>query len=419
MAKDGFVQLPPDSTGKRADAASISVGAATVYRQRIIIADNIASATFATILSSGPAGTEGGLVVRNIPSGTQTVAGTVSLGAGTANIGSINNISATIAAVLAAGTANIGSINNISANVNVVVQAGANNIGTINNISATVNTGISFVLEKTTGSQVQVGDSANAALRVNVVAGSASGPSNVDNTTYSTGATTLIPAGFVFFSASATVVTDGRVAAARITDSRAQHINLRNNAGTEVGTAANPLSVNVQALSATASVILAAGTANIGTIQAISATVMTGVNYFLEKTSNAQVQVGDSLNAALRVNLVADFLSITNAVPSASHGPKLVTVSTSAVVALVAAPGANLSIYVTMIACSNASGTNTRAYIKESASAVQCMFMAANGGGFVIQYDPPWKLSANTVLNGNVDPAVSDALFNVNFFVAA
>ena len=283
--------------------------------------------------------------VNNI-SATVVTSGLVGLTAGTAVIGDINAISRTVQ--VAIGTpftlqgisttvqVAIGTpftVNNISAAI--VLAAGANNIGSINNISATVVTGLSYVIEKTSNSQVQVGDSANAAIRVNVVAGSAGGPSMTDNTTYSTGASLVAPAGFIFFSASATAVTDGRIAAGRITDARGQHVNLRNNAGTEIGTATTPLHVlqsatasvilaagtanigsvnNISAtvtvvgvvnISATHSVILAAGTANIGTLNNISATVVTGLSYVIEKTSNSQVQVGDSANAAIRVNVVA------------------------------------------------------------------------------------------------------------------
>lgn len=260
---DGTIQVPPDSTGSKVDGASLPVGGNTVIRQRMVIGDNSATAQFATV-------TGGALLVQH-NSGI-AISGTVALAAGAANIGTINGISATLSTVLAAGTANIGTINAISAAV--VLAAGAANIGTINGISATVNTSTVVTgFSDPSGTTRNVVDSANLALRVNVVAGAASGPSTIDNTTFSTGATTLAGAGFIFFSASATVVTDGRMAAGRITDARGQHVNLRNNAGTEIGTAATPLSVKVENQSATVSVVLAAGTANIGTLNNISATL--------------------------------------------------------------------------------------------------------------------------------------------------
>lgn len=377
MASDGIVQLPPDSTGKKVDAASMDVGANTVYRQRITIADNTGTSTYATVLSSGPAGTEGGLVVRNIPSGTQTVAGTVSLGASTAKIG-----------------------------------------GTIGKISATATMVLAAVYDSQGVTQVKVGDSANSALRVNIVAGAAAGVSNVDNASYSTGAANFVPIGGEVDDTGTALITENCAGAARMTAYRGLHVNLRTALGSAVD-ATSPLPVRVEAISGTASVVLAAGAANIGSVNNISATVVVGLSYVIEKTTNSQVQVGDSANAAIRVNLVSDFLAVTNNVASASHGPKLVTCSTSAVVALVAAPGVGLSIYVTQAFISNASGTGTKAFLKESASANCAMFLASSGGGCVLNFDPPWKLSANTVLNGSVKPNASDVFFTVNFYVAA
>ena len=113
---NSFVQVPPDSTGKFIDAASLDVGATAVQRQRIVIGDNSATAQFATV-------TGGALLITGTVSLGASVAniGAVSLGAGTANIGFLNNISATVVIAgvvsLGAGTANIGFLNNISATV--------------------------------------------------------------------------------------------------------------------------------------------------------------------------------------------------------------------------------------------------------------------------------------------------------------
>ncbi len=69
---DDVVQLDPDGTGKKVDNESLTVGANTVYRQRTQIA-GVAAAEIARVQATAPAGTEQGLVVRPIPSGTQPV----------------------------------------------------------------------------------------------------------------------------------------------------------------------------------------------------------------------------------------------------------------------------------------------------------------------------------------------------------
>lgn len=151
---DSFVRVPTDSTGKLIDASSLDVGVNTVHRQRIVIGDNSATAQFA-IVTAGALTITGNVNVSatatvvfaapptiNNVSATVAVAGTVALGAGTANFGTLNNISATVSAVLGAGAANIGSINNVSATVVVAgvvaLTTGSAVIGDINAISRTV-----------------------------------------------------------------------------------------------------------------------------------------------------------------------------------------------------------------------------------------------------------------------------------------
>ncbi len=218
---DSFVQLPPDSSGKSVDASSLNVGASTVQRQRIIIADNTGTSSYATCMGSNPVGTEGALVVRNIPSGTQPVSGTISLGASTANIGTINNISA--------------------------------------------------------------------------------------------------PANCLIGLSSPALGSNGA----------------------------------------------------------------------------AKAIWGDGYG---RQVIIQNHPSLYN---TASHGPKCVTLSTSAAVALIAAPGAGLCVYITKIASANGSS----------------LYMAASGGGFVMDYNPPIKTLSNTAVNARVKPSVSKCMFNVHFYV--
>src|SRR5688572_5620887 len=165
MATEGNVRVPPDSTGKRVDAASLDDGGVSVYRQKMVLAGASGSAEVAVLAQSAPAASAMGLVVRQAGtltavvtgtvnvnggvaiSGTAIVAGIVGLTAGTAKIGRIADISATVnvaiaggmpisgtpSVVLAAGTANFGTLNDISKTVQVAVATPF----TINNISAT------------------------------------------------------------------------------------------------------------------------------------------------------------------------------------------------------------------------------------------------------------------------------------------
>lgn len=510
---------------------------------------------------------------------TVTVAGTVVLGAGAALIGDINAISRTVqvavgtpftvnnisaAVVLAAGTANIGAVSNAAGTAlmgAVSLAAGTANVGMLDSISRTVQVAIGtpFILQgisTTVNTVVGAGtaligavslgagtanigllDSISRTVQVAVgtpfiiqgisttvmVAGSLSIGGFTDNTTYSTGVSVVTPAGYMFFSASATDATDGRCGAGRMTERRAQHVNLRNNAGAEVGIAAAPLSVKVENTSATASVVLAAGAANIGTINNISATVSVvgsvallagtanfgtlndisrtvqvavGTPFILQgisttvqvavgtpfiiqgisTTVNTVVGAGTALIGAVSngagtalmgavslaagtanigfinnisapivlaagtanigaVSLVAGTANIgfinnisatvttqvigyTPAIMSASHGPKCVTASSSANVTLIATPGAGANIFITQLMVGNMSATLTRARIGTSASiATVVQPCAASGGGFVLNFEPPWMLSASEAALCSVKPNASELYFTVNYFV--
>ena len=63
---DGLVQVGPDSTGKKVDTSELTVGANTVERQRIVMADPTTAAALATVRNSEPVDTDYALVVRSI-----------------------------------------------------------------------------------------------------------------------------------------------------------------------------------------------------------------------------------------------------------------------------------------------------------------------------------------------------------------
>lgn len=70
MAADAYVQLQPDSSGKKVDTTELVVGSNTVERQRIIVADPVQAEQFTQVYLVNPANVgEGGLVVRNMPYG--------------------------------------------------------------------------------------------------------------------------------------------------------------------------------------------------------------------------------------------------------------------------------------------------------------------------------------------------------------
>jgi len=380
---DGIVQVPVDGTGKKIDTASLDVGANTVYRQRIVIGDNSASAQFATV-TGGALLVTGTINVSAMPSvavtGNFSATSTVVIAAGTANIGDINAISRTVQ--VAIGTPF--TLNNISATVQVAISTPF----ILNSISATVNTATRISgFTDPSGDTRNVVDSTNLALRVNIVAGAAAGVSQVDGTTFSTQAANFVPIGGIFDDASPNTLSENDAGVCRVTTNRALHVNIRKQDGTEID------------LSSTPSVVLAVGTNNFGTLNNISATV--------------NVALATTVNVALATSFVV-------AVPSASHGPKTVLISTSAVVVLVANPGDGRSVYITQLMCTNAGTVNSLARVGTSASpSVVLGYMQSAGGGFVAKFDPPWKLSASATAIASVKPnSGGDVYFCVNFYTA-
>lgn len=429
MSNDGIVQVPPDSTGAKIDGASVGVAGNTVIRQRIVIADNSASAQFATITANA-------LLVQ------------------------VNNpvaVSGTPSVVLAAGTANIGTLNGISATVNV---AGNLALTGAVAISGTATMVIGGYLDSS-GNQKNVVDSANTALRVNVVAGSVGGAQMTDDTSFSTGAATFAPIGAVYSdSGTGLSLSASHGGVLRMTAFRGLHVNLRNSAGTEMGTPTSPLyitgsgnngSINIGSFidstgtarnvldsttlalrvylasaPATVNAVLAAGTANIGTLNGISATinVAIGTPYTVNNISRTVIVATgaggftiDGISATVTVTTANPYVINT---PSASHGPRMVQVSTSATATFIAAPGAGLHIYITQLSVSNAGTTLTTCQIGTSASLGQVtMVSAANGGGFVLNYDPPYKVQSNEAVVCRVNPNPGGkCYFNVNYYVS-
>lgn len=66
---DSFTQVAPDSTGDKIDASELTVGANTVNRQRIVLADDSAAAGLAKVTNAQPGATDYALAVRQTGDG--------------------------------------------------------------------------------------------------------------------------------------------------------------------------------------------------------------------------------------------------------------------------------------------------------------------------------------------------------------
>jgi hypothetical protein len=141
-------------------------------------------------------------------------------------------------------TAGSTAVNNISAVFNDSIPAlGSGNAGALRATSDRmlyVNVG---KLGGTALSGANVVDSGNTAFRVNCVVGCSASAGFSDNSAFAAGTTAESNIGGVYNDGLA-AVTSGNAAAARITASRALHVNLRNATGTEIGTSGTPVRVD-------------------------------------------------------------------------------------------------------------------------------------------------------------------------------
>lgn len=499
MAGNGAVVVPPDSTGKNIDCASLSAGGVTVYRQRVVIADGTRSANFAvcsagslqttvqnTVTVSGQVSVTGSVAISNNLNISAMPA--VVLAAGTALIGAVSNGAGTAlmgAVSLAAGTAHVGEFNislmpavNISTMPAVVLAAGTGTIGAV--------TVAGFI--DPSGNQRNVVDSANTALRVNVVAGGAGGGivfgANQDGAS-ATAAAVLVggrdsaggglvrtflttSTGIQFVTGQVSVT--GSVAVSTLgagtnnigqvnvslmpavaLAAGAANIGTINNISAAVVLATGAAHIGEVNISIMPAVVLAAGAANIGSINNISAVV--SVNLAAQSAGfivamqgavafNASITAGNApVLMGARVKTSASTTATAHAAvflwadkagrqitqlnaaclhPSASHGPKTVTLSSSANTVLVVSAGTACIFVDSLIVTSNLAA-NTRCDIYETASSAApeiSQYLAASGGGFTMQLNPPWVLSAGQALSARLKPSASaQVLVTVQFHV--
>lgn len=68
---DSYIQVAADGGGKKLDTDVLTVGANTVHRERIVLADPSDTAGLAKVKNANPASTDYGSVVREIPSSSR------------------------------------------------------------------------------------------------------------------------------------------------------------------------------------------------------------------------------------------------------------------------------------------------------------------------------------------------------------
>lgn len=109
----------------------------------------------------------------------------------------------------------------------------------------------------------------------------------------------------------------------------------------------------------------------------------------------------------------------SNVAAAGTNGPTSGTKATSGDTDAIATPGASLSIYVTGICVTNSNATGNQVQFKDGAGGVSGInAWVTNSAPVQMQYNPPWKLTANTALVINCSGALANTIWTVHFFVA-
>jgi len=112
----------------------------------------------------------------------------------------------------------------------------------------------------------------------------------------------------------------------------------------------------------------------------------------------------------------ADDINI--ATPTPNKPVALIKTSTS-IEDVIGAPGAGLRLHITLLTLSNTSSTASRVDISDGADVLFSFLLAADGGGAVVPFALPWKLTSNTALRANLGTSVTDVRITAQAFTAA
>lgn len=142
------------------------------------------------------------------------------------------------------------------------------------------------------------------------------------------------------------------------------------------------------------------------------------VGFVASATEPAEMSAdGDTVKAwADRFGRLVVVKNFPSDVSAAAHGPVTITKTTTAIEDVIAAPAAGQALYITGLSCSNTSATAVRIDISDGSTIRDSMFLAADGGGYVKQFDPPWELTAATALRATASAAVTDIRINAHFY---
>lgn len=409
---------------------TLAAGTATVgtvaLQSNAAVALNAGTATIGTVFSvlrtatggNIPADTVSGLGVKFVSAQPVTING------GTATIGTVA-LQAAAAVALNAGTATIGNVN-LSTGGGIYLKT-----ATGGDIPADTTSGLAvkFVNAQAVNSTLQAGTATigTVALQAgaSVVLGAGTATIGTVNANFASGS------GFFLKTATGGTVPADVTSGLMVRFGAAQDVNLATGQGFILRTPtggdvpadttsglgvkfvnAQPVTINA-GTATVGSVILSPGTATVGTVN---------INAVPAGTATiGSVILGAGTATAGTVHLATTESVTLNTQPSTAtdaRGPRVTNVTASGSTSLATAPGTNTSLYITSIMANNTATTvSPKLSLSDGSTRVRSS-LAANGGGFVMPFNPPWKLPGNTALNASVT-AAADIEITVHYYTGA
>ena len=230
-------------------SASVSAGSITVDKVNLVVSTSVAGGSVALLAGVNAIGIAS--VIQQVTSGwsLSSIYNVVSASIGSGSLGSVEKINTPVSASISSGS--LGAVEKINTPIsasisNVVGVSGS--LGSIEKINTPVSASISSgsltvsKIDDTVSASISSGSITVDKIDLQVSA-SISNIAYSDYTSYSEGASPLVPVGGMYFETAASL-TACQLGGLRMTASRALHVNLRDASGLQLGAIGSPLIIS-------------------------------------------------------------------------------------------------------------------------------------------------------------------------------
>lgn len=304
-------------------------------------------------------------------------------------------------------------------------NASGTEIGTASNPVRIDPTGTTTQPVSDAGGSLTVDGTVSISGTVTVADASLDNATLVDNAAFTDGTTRLMMAGYIFDETAGTALTENDAAAARVDSKRAQVFVIEDE--TTRGrratvTASNALKVDGSAVTQPVSQATASSLNAQVVGPAAHDAAVSGNPVRIAAKGNTNEPTAVSTDGDT-VDLWSDLLGrlvILSGHPN-PEPPVSVNATASGNTTVIAAPGASLSLYINKVSVHNRDASNRLVALQDGAGGTTRWRaeLASEGGGSLIDFGARgWKLTANTLLNANLDAAGNVDVNVTEYYIA-